>query len=186
MSWGLGWKRPLEIFKLTLNYGSEESGDDLKRTLARDRESGFHIELEWTGGEEEEQVALKLQSQVMVALPVPQDSVVVQLVPKMVEDSDMTNVGVEMKVMKRREPLRSVILTKGAGSGQHSDGIGVLTRLLRSDLAIGGSADRVGPPCGDHWKTLTLVSICGLGLSVSFLLKKFDFVSSELILFLFY
>ncbi|KAJ0082210.1 hypothetical protein Patl1_11086 [Pistacia atlantica] len=162
MSWGLGWKRPLEIFKLTLNYGSEESGDD----SARDPELGFHIELEWTGGEEEEQVALKLQSQVMVALPVPQDSVVVQLAPEMVKDGDVANVGVEMKVVKRREPLRAVILTKGAGSGQQSDGIGVLTRLLRSDLAIGGSADRVGPACGDHWKTVTLVSICGVGLSV--------------------
>lgn len=168
MSWGLGWKRPLEIFKLTLNYGSEESGDDLNHTSARDPELGFHIELEWTGGEEEEQVALKLQSQVMVALPVPQDSVVVQLVPEMVEDGDVANVGVEMKVVKRREPVRAVILTKGAGSGQQSDGIGVLTRLLRSDLAIGGSADRVGLACGDHWKTVTLVSICGVGLSVSF------------------
>ena len=42
------------------------------------------------------------------------------------------NVAVEMTVVKRREPLRAVAMTKVAGSGQQSDGTGVLTRLLRA------------------------------------------------------
>ncbi|KAL5775437.1 hypothetical protein ACOSP7_012994 [Xanthoceras sorbifolium] len=178
MSWGLGWKRPLEVFKLRLSYGTEESGDDLNRasvssptaaTASRDPELGFRLELEWTSGEEEEQVALKLQSQLMVALPSPQDSVVVELAPeeKAEEDGDdVANVGVAMRVVKRREPLRAAVLSKSAGSGQQNDGVGVFTRLLRSDLASGGPGDGAPPGCSDHWKTVTVVSLCGLGLSV--------------------
>lgn len=177
-SWGLGWKRPLEIFKLTLSYGVEESGEDLNRStsltsptvMTRDPELGFRIELEWTSGEEEEQLALKLQSQWMVALPVPQDSVVVELAPEKSDEvgDDVANVGVGMRVVRRREPLRGVVLTKAAGSGQLSDGIGVLTRLMRSHLVVGGPGNGVGSGCGDHWETVTAVSLSGIGLSVSF------------------
>ncbi|KAK1557151.1 hypothetical protein Q3G72_019057 [Acer saccharum] len=182
MSWGLGWKRPSEVFKLKLSYGTEECGDDLNsastsssssptaEVASRDPELGFRVELEWTSGEEEEQVALKLQSQLMVALPSPQDTVVVELAEeKKAEDEDgddVANVGVAMRVVKRREPLRAAVLSKSVGSGQQSDGVGVFTRMLRSNLASSGPADGAAPGCSDHWKTVTAVSLCGLGLLV--------------------
>lgn len=176
MSWGLGWKRPSEIFHLTLNYGNEEPAENPGRTsssssasssssssaptmVSQDQELGFRIELEWSAGDDEDQVALRLQSQLMVALPMPQDTVEVDLRP---DEASEENVGVEMRVVKRRESLRAVTMSRSAGSGQQSDGAGVLTRLLRSGLAV---ADGVSD-CGEHWKSVTLLSLCGCGLSV--------------------
>ncbi|GAV81873.1 Arm domain-containing protein/Patatin domain-containing protein/LRR_8 domain-containing protein [Cephalotus follicularis] len=194
MSWGLGWKRSSEIFRLTLNYGAEESGNDLSRsssassrsssssslsssasttsaspsppTQPQDQEIGFRIELDWTTGDDEDQVALRLQSQLMVALPVPQDAVVVELTRENAS-AESSGVGVEMKVVKRREPLKAITMTKTVGSGQLCDGIGVLTRLLRSNLVPsmpGGVSDAGG--CGDHWKSVTMLNLCSCGLSV--------------------
>ena len=148
MSWGLGWKRPSEIFHLALSYGNEEPmespghvsssssasssstmgsasrSSSASSIVAQDQELGFRIELEWSAGDDEEQVALRLQSQLMVALPMPQDTVEVVL------KAEDENVAVEMTVVKRREPLRAVTMTQVAGSGQQSDGTGVLTRLF--------------------------------------------------------
>ncbi|GKV16049.1 hypothetical protein SLEP1_g26757 [Rubroshorea leprosula] len=183
MSWGLGWKRPLEIFRLTLNYGTEEFLDDLCRTpssssvssssssssssppapQAQDQqELGLRIELDWTSGEDEDQLALRLQSQLMVALPLPQDAVSIEL-----KEKENNAVEVEMRVEKRMEPLRGIILAKASGSGQQSDGIGVFTRLLRSNLVpSGGSGDGSVVGCGEHWKTVSLLSLCGCSLTV--------------------
>ncbi|EXB88434.1 Calcium-independent phospholipase A2-gamma [Morus notabilis] len=176
MSWGLGWKRPSEVFHLTLNYGSDEPAENPGRIssasnssassssssiLSQDQELGFRIDLDWSAGDDEDQVALRLQSQLMVALPMPQDTVVVELT----SGEEERNVGVEMKVVKRREPLRAVTLNKTAGSGQQSDGTGVLTRLLRLDFAsqMPGVADGVSAFGG---KSVTMLSLCGCGLSV--------------------
>lgn len=72
-----------------------------------DQELGFRIDLEWTAGvDDEDQVALRLQSQLMVALPLPQDMVVVEL-------KEGEGVRVEMKVVKRREPLKAVTMARG-------------------------------------------------------------------------
>ncbi|OMO64868.1 Armadillo [Corchorus olitorius] len=175
MSWGLGWKRPSEIFRLSLNYGNEESAEDLDRTSSSSsisstssssaslspqdqQEVGFRIDLDWLAGDDEDQVALRLQSQLMVALPVPQDAVAIEL-----RETEENVVGVEMKVEKRREPLRGLTMVKAAGSGQQSDGVGVLVRLLRSNLVPSGDGSPVG--CGDHWRSVTLLSLCGCGLS---------------------
>lgn len=178
MSWGLGWKRPSEIFHLRLNYGNEEpeenpdctysSSSSVASIVAQDQEIGFRIELEWSAGDDEDQVALRLQSQLMVALPMPQDTVEVELRPKDVGAKAEENVVVEMRVVKRREPLRAVTMTKPVGSGQQSDGTGVLTRLLKSNLALPmpGVTDGVSD-CGEHWKSVTVLSLCGCGLSVS-------------------
>ncbi|XP_057962580.1 phospholipase A I isoform X2 [Malania oleifera] len=176
MSWGLGWKRPSEIFHLTLNYGTEEAAvaeDDNRASSSslssssepsQDQDLGFRIELDWSAGDDEEQVALRLQSQLMVALPLPQDTVVLEM--RAVEEEG-GNVGVDMKVVKRREPLRSVAMSKAVGSGQQSDGIGVLTRLIRSSLTPPASAVVDGvSSCGEHWKSVTVVNLCGCGLSV--------------------
>lgn len=70
-----------------------------------------------------------------------------------------------MKVVKRREPLRSVKMSKVLNSGQQSDGIGVLTRLIRSDLAALGSGEE-SPRLADHWKSLKVLNLGGCGLSV--------------------
>lgn len=159
MSWGLGWKRPSEIFHLTLNYsGGDEAVEDPGRSSSEDQESGFRIELDWTAGDDEDQVALRLQSQLMVALPMPQDSVVVQLKEG---EGGGDNVGVDMKVVKRRDPLRVVKMSKTVGSGQQSDGIGVVTRLMRSTVKDGVAA------CNEHWNNVTVLNFCGCSLSVS-------------------
>lgn len=181
MSWGLGWKRPSEIFHLKLNYGSEEDAENPERIssssscssssssssasstiLTQGQELGFRIDLDWSTGDDEDQVALRLQSQLMVALPVPQDAVQVEL--KYSQEAE--NVDVDMRVLKRREPLRAVTMAKSAGSGQQNDGVGVLTRLLRSNLAptIPGAADGV-IDFGEHWKTVTMLNLCGCGLT---------------------
>lgn len=158
MSWGLGWKRPSEIFHLTLNYsGGDEVVEDPGRSSSEDQESGFRIELDWTAGDDEDQVALRLQSQLMVALPMPQDSVVVQLKEG---EGGGDNVGVDMKVVKRRDPLRVVKMSKTVGSGQQSDGIGVVTRLMRSTVKDGVAA------CNEHWNNVTVLNFCGCSLSV--------------------
>ncbi|WCJ28750.1 Phospholipase A I [Euphorbia peplus] len=98
---------------------------------------GFRVDLDWTAADEEDQVALRLQSRLMVALPSSQDCVTVNL------NVGEEDVRVEMKVIKRRESLRRMMLSK-AGSGQQSDGVGVLIRLMRTDLAPGGAADATG------------------------------------------
>ncbi|KAI3511133.1 hypothetical protein L1887_18277 [Cichorium endivia] len=41
-------------------------------------ELGFQIDLDWNAGDDEDQVTLRLQSQVMVVLPLPQDKVVIR------------------------------------------------------------------------------------------------------------
>lgn len=137
--------------------------------VAQDQELGFRIELEWSAGDDEEQVALRLQSQLMVALPMPQDTVEVVL------KAEDENVAVEMTVSKRREPLRSVTMTKVAGSGQQSDGTGVLTRLLRANLPLPMPNEGGVSECGDHWRTVTVLSLGACGLSVS--LQIFHFIS---------
>ncbi|WVZ24567.1 hypothetical protein V8G54_003111 [Vigna mungo] len=128
MSWGLGWKRPSEIFHLTLSYGTDDSLENIALTssfslsfsssssslsssastssiISQDQELRFRIELDWSASADEDQVALKLQSQLMVALPMLWETVVVELSPR---DDDENVVDLGMKVVKRREPLRSL------------------------------------------------------------------------------
>lgn len=191
MSWGLGWKRSSESFRLSLSYGADDLNDDpippssaaspmgspssvsstsSSPSAVEDPELGFRIDLDWTAGDSEDQVALRLESQLMVALPAPHDTVVVELRG----DEGGENVGLEMRVEKRREPLRAVTLMKAAGSGQQYDGVGILTRLMRSDMmpaAIPAPAIDVASSCGEHWKTVTSLSLSGCGLLVRFLKK---------------
>ncbi|RWR85093.1 phospholipase A I isoform X1 [Cinnamomum micranthum f. kanehirae] len=163
MSWGLGWKRPSEIFHLTLSYGEpgEEAIPTVDPSLPHpSNDLGFRIDLDWSAGEDEDQVALRLQSQLMVALPPPQDSVFLRITEKGEE-----SVGVDMQVIKHREPLRSITMAKTVGSGQQSDGTGVLTRLVRSELAAAGVADRfLG--FSEHWKSASVLNLSGCSLLV--------------------
>lgn len=175
----------MEIFRLTLNYRTEGFYGDLSHTPSPSslvssstsssapssppapqaidqEESGFRIELDWSSGDDEEQMALRLQSQLMVALPLPQDAVIVEL-----KEKEENAVEVGMRVEKRRDPLLGVIVAKAAGYGQQSDGIGVFTRLLRSNLVPpGGSVDGGVAGCGEHWRTVTMLSLCGCALTV--------------------
>lgn len=184
MSWGLGWKRPSDVFHLTLSYGADDFLDDATPTSSRSssaaaspfaaasptaafqdgQQLGFRIELDWNAGDDEDQVALKLQSQVMVALPSPQDTVEVELTARGEE------VGVEMRVMKRIEPLQGVIMGRAGGSGQQGDGMGVLLKLMRSNFSNGVGSGADGEAllgCAEHWRSVTVVSLAGLGLTVS-------------------
>ncbi|KAK4753266.1 hypothetical protein SAY87_022064 [Trapa incisa] len=180
MSWGLGWKRPSEVFRLTLTYGTDDpssfeianrtsvssvsscsSNSSLNSMSPRDQDLGCRIDLEWTAGDDEDQVALRLQSHLMVAMPVPQDTVVLEINCQENED-----VRVEMKVVRRREPLKAVVMSKSAGSGQQSDGMGVLTRLLRWNFADSSISGEANVACGEHWRTVTAIDLSNCCLSV--------------------
>ncbi|KAI3682880.1 hypothetical protein L1987_83215 [Smallanthus sonchifolius] len=176
MSWGLGWKRSSDAFHLSLYYGTEETLDDQSRPsssspssskenrICNDHELGFRIDLDWNASEDEVQVALRLQSQVMVALPLPQDTVVI----KLCECDNL--VCLSMEVVKQRDPLRAVVMKRIGGSGQQNDGMGVFSKLLKSDFAaesgcsgIGGVGVRL---CAHHWMNVTVVSVSSCGLSM--------------------
>ncbi|KAM0856150.1 hypothetical protein ACQ4PT_049297 [Festuca glaucescens] len=188
-SWGLGWKRSSEIFHLTLDYGdfTEEPDQDpssppppppqsptaavasatFSPTATTNGDLGFRIELDWSTGDDEDQVALRLQSQLMVALPPPHDVVSVDLKPA--KDGD--GVGVEMRVVRRREALRSVRVARALGSTQSTgDGAVVLARLIRSNVAPAPAADGAVaagvPMLADHWRSVTALSLCNCGLMV--------------------
>lgn len=152
MSWVPGWKRQVDTFHLTLGYGDQlhapnlelellKKGQPLKSDIRSDLLSScrFRVQLDWSVGDDEDQVVLKLQSQIMVTLPAPQDEVQVSLAvaPPSYEksehpietDSNRT-IQVRMEVHKRRELLRVVSLSRTVGSGPSADGLGVLTRVL--------------------------------------------------------
>jgi hypothetical protein len=138
-------------------------------------EFGFRIELDWSAGDDEDQVALRLQSQLMVALPPPHDAVCVDLSPRGEggeEEEGAVAVAVEMRVVRRREALRSVRVARAAGSAAGSgDGAGVLSRLIRSNLApapaVDGAAATGVPVLADHWRSVAVLSLCNCGLLVS-------------------
>lgn len=135
-------------------------------------EFGFRIELDWSAGDDEDQVALRLQSQLMVALPPPHDAVCVDLSPRGEggeEEEGAVAVAVEMRVVRRREALRSVRVARAAGSAAGSgDGAGVLSRLIRSNLApapaVDGAAATGVPVLADHWRSVAVLSLCNCGL----------------------
>ncbi|KAI4365056.1 hypothetical protein MLD38_021076 [Melastoma candidum] len=203
MSW-VGWNRQSDTFHLTLTYGGWEesaaamasaSPDRLSTSssgsssgsvvLGKDQEVGCRMELDWSCGDGEDQVVLRLQSHLMVSAPSPQDLVSVQLSCEG-RSGDDANAGFDradkdgdeaeevvrlvMRVEKRREELRGMRMgRKGGGSGKEGDGgAGVLTRLLLWDFTGSGitTAASGGLICGEHWKTLTVVSLCGCGFSV--------------------
>nr|GLL23991.1 phospholipase A I-like isoform X2 [Ipomoea trifida] len=198
MSWGLGWKRPSEVFHLALSYGSDEFPDEGSPKSSRSSSSqsggsplsdasptklfqeaqqqlGFRIEIDWNAGDDEDQVALKLQSQLMVGLPSPQDTVEIELTERCesgdAEDCGKGEVGVEMRVVKRREPLKGVLMWKAGTSGHQADGVGVFLKLMRSNFcndvvgSTNGGEEIVGG-CAEHWRSVTVVSLSGLGLTV--------------------
>ncbi|XP_076923033.1 phospholipase A I-like [Bidens hawaiensis] len=172
MSWGLGWKRPSDVFHLSLYYGSDEALEDQdnnNNNISNNNNNknvnnnnnpglGFRIDLEWNAGDDEDQVTLRLQSQVMVALPLPQDTVVIRLV-SVEENGNGNDVAVEMKVVKQREPVKAVAMSRVGVSCPGNDGMGVLAKLLKSDFAA-----ELGPGGGDHWMNVTVVSLNNCGL----------------------
>lgn len=96
MSWSLPvWSRPPGTFQLVLGYGENppthgdnpSTGDnpsgqaeahlDGPKSGSEEKEDAaggckIRVQLEWGAGEEEEGVVLKLQSQLMMALPYPE------------------------------------------------------------------------------------------------------------------
>ncbi|KAM0012207.1 putative phospholipase A(1) [Helianthus debilis subsp. tardiflorus] len=179
MSWGLGWKRLSDMFHLSLHYGTEDPLDDQtssgspSKENSNDHELGFRIDLDWSARDDDVQVALRLQSQVTVALPLPQDTVVIRLCA-CGDYGDGKLVCLGMEVVKQRDPLRAVVMSRIGGSGQQYDGMGVLTKLLKSDFAgefggLGmghGGGVGVGRLCADHWMNVSVLSVCRCGLSM--------------------
>ena len=104
----------------------------------------------------------------MVALPPPHDVVSVDLKPT----KDRDGVGVEMRVVRRKEAMCSVRVARALGSTQSTgDGAVVLVRLIRSNLAFVPAADgpvAAGVPVlADHWRSVTALSLCNYGLMVN-------------------
>ena len=96
-----GWNRKQDTFHLELGYGKREDEADTSDTPGRangmvvdfaeeaeklrappvsvERDCKYRVRLDWTAGEDEDQVALRLQSQVMATLPPPYDHVQVSI-----------------------------------------------------------------------------------------------------------
>jgi hypothetical protein len=153
MSW-VGWKRQVDAFHLTLGFGDQEisqspkpellkNGQPLKPDIVADLLSSckYRVVLDWSAGDDEDQVFLKLQSQLMVTLPAPHDEIQVNIgvvaqqqeeVQEEEEDlpSGKEKVHLNLLVHKQRELLKVVSLTRTVGSGPSGDGLGVLTRVL--------------------------------------------------------
>ncbi|KAK4386691.1 Phospholipase A I [Sesamum angolense] len=201
MSWGLGWKRLSESFHLTLSYGSDaDTLDEIIRKTSSSFPSssqdavtannnqellGFRIDLDWNAGDDEDQVALRLQSQVMIALPSPNDSVEVELRER--AENWEENLGsstdgegnlenpagqvkrleVLMRIVTKREALKGIIMSRAGGSGQQADGgIGVLIKLMKLNMGSGDANGMApGPGLAEHWQNLSVVILCGLGLT---------------------
>uniref|UniRef100_A0A251S6A4 Patatin n=1 Tax=Helianthus annuus TaxID=4232 RepID=A0A251S6A4_HELAN len=68
------------------------------------------------------------------------------------------------------EPLKAVAMSRVGGSGQQNDGMGVFTKLLKSEFAAevgSGHAEGIRvESCADHWVNVTVVSLNNCGLSM--------------------
>ena len=203
------WKRQLDTFNLVLGYGdpgpppsnypvdptpAQTTPPDPKLPLPKpplppDRAEGckYRVQTEWSAGEEEETVALRLQSQLVVTLPPPHDSVEVMM--KVTEAlahtpgleagiaSDISfrewqeggeaegGVKLQLQVHKFREPLKVVSLSRSQqGGGGGSDGLGIFTRVLSPDsphMSLG--EELLG--YAHNWTSISVVSLAGCGLA---------------------
>ncbi|KAG6554512.1 hypothetical protein Mapa_003891 [Marchantia paleacea] len=205
MSWTLGsWKRQADIFHLILGYGDQESGgvDDLPLRLRNGVQPldlkfplggpadlisacKYKIQLDWAAGDDEDQVALKLQSQLMVTLPSPHDEVAVRIGQfvdtKNTEETDLpesdadpqavpedeveveSDVRVIFNVYKTREHLKLVSLSRTVGSGPSVDGLGVLNRIL--DKFANSSAPEEVSGFTEHWRVLSVLNLSNCSLT---------------------
>lgn len=142
----------MDAFHLTLGFGDQEisqspkpellkNGQPLKPDIVADLLSSckYRVVLDWSAGDDEDQVFLKLQSQLMVTLPAPHDEIqvnigVVAQQEEVQEEEDLPSgkekVHLNLLVHKQRELLKVVSLTRTVGSGPSGDGLGVLTRVL--------------------------------------------------------
>ncbi|KAL0285495.1 UNVERIFIED_CONTAM: Phospholipase A I [Sesamum radiatum] len=199
MSWGLGWKRLSESFHLTLSYGSDadtldeiirktsssfpSSSQDAVTTNNNQELLGFRIDLDWNAGDDEDQVALRLQSQVMIALPSPNDSVEVELRERaenweenLASSTDgegnlenpagqVKRLEVLMSIVTKREPLKGIIMSRAGGSGQQADGgMGVLIKLMKLNM---GSGDANGMARGLAWRSIGKIFLLSSSVALS-------------------
>jgi hypothetical protein len=221
------WKRQADTFHLVLGYGDQPPGEENSEvvvvpggpTLYRNGEQQvlgvveiksplggpsdlisackYKIQLDWLAGEDEDQVALKLQSQLMVTLPAPYDGVAVRLEPiqpihshegganhiqengsaeleeKVVVDKDHDEeIRVSFCVQKTREHLKVVSLSRTAGSGPSVDDLGVLNRILDRFA----SANVIDESLGliEHWRALSVLNLSSCSLTVCVLLLSCD------------
>ncbi|KAJ7541796.1 hypothetical protein O6H91_10G077200 [Diphasiastrum complanatum] len=147
----------------------------------------FRIAFDWSSGDDEDQVALRLQSQLMVALPPPFDEVQVRIEETSNQgkeeadeefpeksgkegDQEAMLLHVSIGVQKRREPLKVLSLSRTVGSGPSVDGLGVLAKLLGS-----GSIEKNNTQSSvtegllsytQHWQFLTVLNLSNCSLTV--------------------
>ena len=187
----LHFGNPPEVDESSSKQHQENGGaPDGSPTAANDpTRPGRKVEMDWTAGDDEDQVVLRVQSKLMVAMPPPEDTVLVEFKGEDDGDGDRRGgVRVDMRVVRRRDPLTAIMLGKAAGSGQQSDGVGVLTRLLRCKVKVDGAADGAGGAgfgnnngglsFAEHWSSVTALSLSGCGISVSCLLCPLIYLNS--------
>ncbi|CAM6093593.1 unnamed protein product [Calypogeia fissa] len=203
------WKRQADTFHLILGYGDQPAGEASEEVvvvpppaaLLRNGEQQvqpiveiksplggpsdlistcrYKFQLDWFAGEDEDQVALKLQSQLMVTLPAPHDKVALHLEPEpepslgtdhahengengeneleeMVKDTE-SSIKVSFSVHKTREHLKMVSLSRTAGSGPSVDGLGVLNRILDRFDNTNVVEEQLGYT--QHWRSLSVLNL---------------------------
>ncbi|KAL0310711.1 UNVERIFIED_CONTAM: Phospholipase A I [Sesamum angustifolium] len=72
-----------------------------------------------------------------------------------------------MRIVTKREPLKGIIMSRAGGSGQQADGgMGVLIKLMKLNMGSGDANGMApGPGLAEHWQNLSVVILCGLGLT---------------------
>ena len=143
-----GWNRKQDTFHLELGYGKREDESDTSDTPGRangavvdfeeeakklrappvsvERDCKYRVRLDWTAGEDEDQVALRLQSQVMATLPPPYDHVQVSILSaeegsmKQPEDGNVQGSG---NGPYRQEGTGAVEVIDLASESESSEGV---------------------------------------------------------------
>ncbi|KAL3519481.1 hypothetical protein ACH5RR_017630 [Cinchona calisaya] len=152
--WDWGWPYVPDAFHLSLDYAADKDATPTSSASEDNRNLGFQIHLRWTASEDEDKVTVRLQSEVSSALRSRHDV-----------EGNLGPDDFPARVEKEREPLRRVTMWKSAKLGQEGDGMGVFSRLMRSNFSFSRSAAVVAG-CAGHWKGVVMVNISGVGLSV--------------------
>ena len=149
----------------------------------------YRVVLDWSAGDDEDQVFLKLQSQLMVTLPAPHDEIQVNIgvVAQQQEEgleeeeedlpSGKEKVHLNLLVHKQRELLKVVSLTRTVGSGPSGDGLGVLTRVLVPEPIARASVTEELLGYTQNYRSISVLNLSSCFLTVISSTKKFSTLS---------
>lgn len=190
----------MDAFHLTLGFGDQEisqspkpellkNGQPLKPDIVADLLSSckYRVVLDWSAGDDEDQVFLKLQSQLMITLPAPHDEiqvnigVVAQQQEKEEEEEDLPSekkkVHLNLLVHKQRELLKVVSLTRTVGSGPSGDGLSVLTRVLVPEPIARASVTEELLGYTQNYRSISVLNLSSCFLTVISSTKTFSTLS---------